>query len=223
MRLHENIEKLNERIEKAANTSGRAAKDITVVAAVKYASEDQIKSIVELGICNIGENTVQRLTSIKNEIDSNIKWHFIGHLQTNKVKKVVGVCDLIQSVDTVKLLNEINKRAELLGIIQSILIQIKISDEPTKFGLDMNEFELFLGESKECKNVNVDGLMAIPPMLPREKTRSYFQKSKIFFNKIEGLLNRKPKFLSIGMSNDFEIAIEEGSNMIRVGSILFGG
>lgn len=223
MGLRENLEKLNEQIAKAANTKAKKAEDITVVVAVKYASVDQIKSIIELGLMNIGENTAQRLTSIKSEINSSIRWHFIGHLQMNKVKKVVGVCDLIQSVDSVKLLNEIDNRANLLGIVQSILIQIKVSDEPTKFGLDVNEFDKFLEKSKECKNVKIDGLMAIPPILSKNETRKYFKKSKKYFDKIEGVLNRKPKFLSIGMSNDFEIAIEEGSNMIRVGTILFGG
>jgi pyridoxal phosphate enzyme, YggS family len=181
---------------------------------------------VSCNLRDLGENRVQEFLNKYQTLDNkDVKWHLIGHLQTNKVKYVVGRICLIQSVDSIKLANEINKKAKELGVIQDILIEIKTSYEETKFGVDVNHIDEFLNQVADLKNIRIKGLMTIAPKVNFEdEARPYF---KIAYNQFEKLKNVRQdnmeiQYLSMGMSGDFKAAIKEGSNMIRIGTAIFG-
>lgn len=221
--MFDRLKYLEESIENAFVRSGRNRKDIILVAAIKYANLDQINELVSLGVKNLGENRAQRIQEIHGGISADVIWHFIGHLQKNKAKIAVQKCDLIQSVDSLELASIINIHAEANNKIQSVLVQLKISEEETKFGLDERNFEEQIVKINDLKNIKIDGLMAMGPLANEQTVRRSFYKAALFYKKLEGILGCKPKILSMGMSNDYEIAIEEGSNMVRIGSFLFGG
>lgn len=221
--MFDRLKYLEESIENASVRSGRNGKDIILVAAIKYANLDQISELVSLGVKNLGENRAQRLQEIQDGISADVIWHFIGHLQKNKAKIAVQKCDLIQSVDSLELASIINKHAEANHKIQSVLVQLKISEEETKYGLDERYFEEQIVKINELRNIKIEGLMAISPLADEQTVRRSFRKAALFYKNLEGILGYKPKILSMGMSNDYEIAIEEGSTMVRIGSFLFGG
>jgi pyridoxal phosphate enzyme, yggS family len=229
--LNDNLKKLYEDIEIAKENSN-FNRNINLVAVSKTHPVDMIKDFNELGVVDFGENKVQELVSKMedNEIEEKIKnnkinFHLIGNLQTNKVKYIYNKVKLIQSLDRVKLAKEINKRAKKDGIHVDVLVQINIGEEDSKSGIRYEETEKFIYELLEYENINVKGLMAIAPNTEDELLlRKLFEKMDIMFENIsdkhyEGV---EMKYLSMGMSHDFKLAIEEGSNMIRVGSKLFG-
>ena len=231
MDLNDNLKKLYEDIEIAKENSS-FNRNINLVAVSKTHPVDMIKDFNELGVVDFGENKVQELVSKMedNEIEEKIKnnkinFHLIGNLQTNKVKYIYNKVKLIQSLDRVKLAKEINKRAKKDGIHVDVLVQINIGEEDSKSGIRYEETEKFIYELLEYENINVKGLMAIAPNTEDELLlRKLFEKMDIMFENIsdkhyEGV---EMKYLSMGMSHDFKLAIEEGSNMIRVGSKLFG-
>lgn len=231
MDLNDNLKKLYEDIEIAKENSN-FNRNINLVAVSKTHPVDMIKDFNELGVVDFGENKVQELLSKMedNEIEEKIKnnkinFHLIGNLQTNKVKYIYNKVKLIQSLDRVKLAKEINKRAKKDGIHVDVLVQINIGEEDSKSGIRYEETEKFIYELLEYENINVKGLMAIAPNTEDELLlRKLFEKMDIMFENIsdkhyEGV---EMKYLSMGMSHDFKLAIEEGSNMIRVGSKLFG-
>ncbi|MBS6610022.1 MULTISPECIES: YggS family pyridoxal phosphate-dependent enzyme [Peptoniphilus] len=231
MDLNDNLKKLYEDIEIAKENSN-FNRNINLVAVSKTHPVDMIKDFNELGVVDFGENKVQELVSKMedNEIEEKIKnnkinFHLIGNLQTNKVKYIYNKVKLIQSLDRVKLAKEINKRAKKDGIHVDVLVQINIGEEDSKSGIRYEETEKFIYELLEYENINVKGLMAIAPNTEDELLlRKLFEKMDIMFENIsdkhyEGV---EMKYLSMGMSHDFKLAIEEGSNMIRVGSKLFG-
>lgn len=224
----DNIRIILERIEKAKTKTG-LKKDIKLVAVTKTVPMDKIKEAIDSGIKDIGENRVQEagrkfaeLSKFKEfQETAKIKKHLIGHLQTNKVKKAVELFDLIQSVDSIYLLEEINRQAEKIKKIQECFIEIKISEEEKKYGLNPDELEVVLSKAREYKFVKISGLMAIAPYFENpESARPYFHRAYVCYSLLAG---RYPlSFLSMGMTGDFEIAIEEGSNMVRVGYGIFG-
>ena len=231
MDLNDNLKKLYEDIEIAKENSN-FNRNINLVAVSKTHPVDMIKAFNELGGVDFGENKVQELVSKMedNEIEEKIKnnkinFHLIGNLQTNKVKYIYNKVKLIQSLDRVKLAKEINKRAKKDGTHVDVLVQINIGEEDSKSGIRYEETEKFIYELLEYENINVKGLMAIAPNTEDELLlRKLFEKMDIMFENIsdkhyEGV---EMKYLSMGMSHDFKLAIEEGSNMIRVGSKLFG-
>ena len=231
MDLNDNLKKLYEDIEIAKENSN-FNRNINLVAVSKTHPVDMIKDFNELGVVDFGENKVQELVSKMedNEIEEKIKnnkinFHLIGNLQTTKVKYIYNKVKLIQSLDRVKLAKEINKRAKKDGIHVDVLVQINIGEEDSKSGIRYEETEKFIYELLEYENINVKGLMAIAPNTEDELLlRKLFEKMDIMFENIsdkhyEGV---EMKYLSMGMSHDFKLAIEEGSNMIRVGSKLFG-
>lgn len=231
MDLNDNLKKLYEDIEIAKENSN-FNRNINLVAVSKTHPVDMIKDFNELGVVDFGENKVQELVSKMedNEIEEKIKnnkinFHLIGNLQTNKVKYIYNKVKLIQSLDRVKLAKEINKRAKKDGIHVDVLVQINIGEEDSKSGIRYEETEKFIYELLEYENINLKGLMAIAPNTEDELLlRKLFEKMDIMFENIsdkhyEGV---EMKYLSMGMSHDFKLAIEEGSNMIRVGSKLFG-
>ncbi|PIU83214.1 MAG: YggS family pyridoxal phosphate-dependent enzyme [Elusimicrobia bacterium CG06_land_8_20_14_3_00_38_11] len=216
-----------ERIEKAKNKVG-LKKDIKLVAVTKTVPIDKIIEAIGRGITIIGENRIQEAEKKFREFPETVKVekHLIGHLQTNKVKKAVELFDLIQSVDSIYLLEEINRQAEKIKKIQECFIEIKVSQEKTKYGLNPTELEGFMVKAEELKNIKITGLMAIAPYFENpELVRPYFHRAKEIFEQVRShFLIPASDFpiLSMGMTGDFEIAIEEGSNMVRIGTGIFG-
>ncbi len=224
--IKENILKVREIINKAAKQAGRKPEEIRLIAVTKNVPVLKIKEAIEEGITEIGENRVQEFLEkyplLKEE---KIKWHFVGYLQRNKVKYIVNSIDLIHSLDNLKLAEEIDKRAKKVGKVQELLVEVNISGEESKYGVKEEETISFLKSLAFYKNLKIMGLMAIAPFVEPEKTRPYFRKMRELFEKAKRIKgeNFEIKYLSLGMSNDFEVAIEEGSNMIRLGRAIFGG
>lgn len=222
--LQENIKNIKERIANAAIKSGRKPEDITLCAVSKTIGVEQINEAISLGVTDIGENKVQEIME-KYDYVNKVKWHLIGHLQTNKVKYIIDKVDLIHSVDSIKLAKEINNRASSIEKNMDILIQVNVSGEESKFGVNLNECDRLLDEIKGLKYLNVKGFMTIAPYVKKpEDVRKYFSKLRNYsinkFNMDDD--NYDVGYLSMGMSNDFEVAIEEGANIVRVGTSIFG-
>lgn len=224
--IRENILRINERIFRICSKINRDPKDVCIITVSKGRSQQEIKEAVLAGITDIGENRVQEAI-IKYRVlgtEYRVKWHMVGHLQTNKVKEAVKVFDLIQSVDSLLLAAEIDKQAAKNNKIQDILIQIKTSEEATKFGLKSDEAIEVIKEIAKLKNVNIKGLMTIAPIVDNpEKTRPYFRMLKELRDQLSrnSVLCTQYSVLSMGMTDDFEVALEEGSNMVRLGRAVF--
>jgi len=203
------------------------AKEVTLVAVSKTKPVEDILELYQIGQRDFGENYVQELVDKQAQLPKDIRWHFIGHLQSNKVKYIAPFVHLIHGVDSASLLKEINKQAQKNGRIIDVLLQVFIASEETKYGLDENELvSIVEGFGKaEFGNVRVVGLMGMASFTEDLTiVRTEFKKLKQLFDSLpsSGNVNIKPQFLSMGMSADYPIAIEEGSNMVRIGSLLFG-
>jgi len=199
---------------------------VTLVAVSKTKSVEEIKELYDLGQKDFGENYVQEVTEKQSHLPNDIRWHFIGHLQSNKVKQIASFVHLIQSVDSVKLLQEINKQAKKNNRVIDCLLQVHIAQEETKFGLDENELnELLHNSISQYQNIQIVGLMGMGSLTDdMEKVRSEFKYLRSIFDKHAKLQtsNFKLQTLSMGMSSDYFVAFEEGSNMVRIGSLIFG-
>ena len=222
--ISKNLENIKKRIEDSAKKSGRDAKDITLIAVTKTYSPDFINEAIDLGVTDIGENKVQEIMEKYDKVKP-VRWHLIGHLQTNKVKYIIDKVHMIHSVDSIRLMDEIDRQAIKHGIIMNILIQVNISGEESKFGINPDEIDEMLEHAKELKNVKVCGLMTIIPKIDSMiSNRLHFINIRQIYIDISKKIydNICMKYLSMGMSADFEMAIEEGSNMVRIGSAIFG-
>lgn len=219
MTTQEKVQQVMQRLSNAAIKSGRRPEDITLIAVSKMHNVDEIKNVLSCGITNLGENKVQELNSKFDSIDKNVNWHLIGHLQTNKVKQIVDKVCLIHSVDSLHLAIEIDKRCKEIGKTMDVLIQVNCANEESKFGVSSDEVLPLANEIQEkCPNVRIRGLMQIAPATDNpEEVRPYFRAAKQIFDKMPFA-----DILSMGMSEDFEIAIEEGANMVRIGTLIFG-
>lgn len=220
----ENYSRIKEQIVVSAKKSGRDPQDITLLAATKTVDVDIINYAIKNGIDYIGENRVQELTA-KNDFYLPVHKHFIGHLQTNKVKYIIDKVELIESVDSLRLAREISKEAIKRGIVMNILLEINIGNEESKSGFKAEEAIDAAREISNLKGVRIKGIMAIPPICEDEQIlREYFRKMRKLFVDIEEekIDNSSMKILSMGMSDDFHIAIEEGANLVRIGTALFG-
>jgi len=200
---------------------------VTLVAVSKTKSVEEIKELYNLGQKDFGENYVQEVTEKQSHLPNDIRWHFIGHLQSNKVKQIASFVHLIQSVDSVKLLQEINKQAKKNNRVIDCLLQVHIAQEETKFGLDENELNELLNNSiSQYQNIQIVGLMGMATLTDdMEKVRTEFRHLKTLFDELTAnLTTHHSSFttLSMGMSSDYFVAIEEGSNMVRIGSLIFG-
>ena len=226
MSIKENIQEIRRRISEAAAASGRSADEIILVGAAKMNPAEAVQEAIAAGIDAIGENRVQELTDKHAQnAYTGAPLHLIGHLQKNKVKYVVGVADLIESVDSEELMRLIAARAEKLGIVQDILLEVNIAGEVSKSGLSPDELPAVLQAAETCPGIRVRGLMAIPPIsYERGENRPYFARMYQLFIDIKAKKydNVTMEFLSMGMSGDFEDAILEGANMVRIGSSIFG-
>ena len=223
--IKNNIRIIKEKIKKAALKTNRNPEKIKLVAVTKTVTIEQIKEAINAGIKIIGENKVHEAKEKYHILTAEIEWHLVGHLQTNKVKYAVEIFDLIHSVDSVKLAKEINKRSLQFGKISNVLIEVNVSGEDTKYGIKPEEAELFIKKISEFPRISVRGLMTIAPMVKdKEETRQYFGKLRELSEEIKckNIRNVKMDYLSMGMTEDFEIAIEEGANMVRIGRGIFG-
>ena len=209
------------------------SKNVTIVAVSKTKPADDILELYNLGQRDFAENYVQELVDKAGQLPKDIRWHFIGHLQTNKVKSIAPFVQLIQSVDSLKLLKEINKHGEKQNKVIDCLLQVHIAEEETKFGLDEKEINELINQWPEMKmnKVRICGLMGMASFTSDlNKVRSEFRHLKTVFDKFcqkqTSNFSQSPadklQILSMGMSGDHKIAIEEGSNMVRIGSLLFG-
>lgn len=219
-----NLKAVNDKLEKAIQKAGRRREDIILLAATKTVDIDTINYAINSGIGYIGENKVQELLSKQDGI-INVHHHFIGHLQTNKVKDIINRVELIHSVDSIKLAKEISKQAEKNNRVMDILLEINIGDEDSKWGFTPNSVPDAINEITSFKNVRICGLMAIPPICENpEDNRKYFKQMYTLFEdlKSKNIDNCFMNVLSMGMSDDFDIAIEEGATLVRVGTALFG-
>lgn len=221
-----NISRLREEIHDAANKSGRHGSDICLVAATKTQSAATIQAAIQAGIDTCGENKVQELTEKKAEnAYAGAACHFIGHLQKNKIRKVVGAVDVIQSVDSIALLQGINRVAEELKICQNVLIQVNIGNDFDKFGIDATALDILLKQAECLENTRIQGLMTILPLAAEEQeTYALYQRLHQIYVDISAKTyhNTSMEILSMGMSGDFMQAIAAGANMVRIGSTIFG-
>lgn len=212
------------RLYAAAEKSGRSAEDITLLAATKTVDADTVNYAIKRGITHIGENRVQELLS-KYSLLSPVHSHFIGHLQTNKVKDIIDKVEMIESVDSIRLAEEISKQAGKRGIVMDALAEINIGGEQSKSGFAPEDVENAVREIAKLPNIRIKGLMCIPPVanMP-EEARKYFRKMYKLFLDIgaKNIDNSCMSVLSMGMSGDFDIAVSEGANLVRVGTSLFG-
>lgn len=224
--IEHNIKVIKEKIAAAAIESGRNPEDVKLMAVTKTVEPIFINHAIECGIDLIGENKVQEFLSKKDYLKlENCKAHLIGHLQTNKVRQIITEVDMIQSVDSVKLAKEISKRSEMSGVTTNCLVEVNIGDEDSKTGLDISLLYETLDEIASLPNIRVKGLMTIPPICDDEdQLNKYFSKMNEIFIDIRGkkLDNIDMCILSMGMSGDYEAAVRNGSNLVRVGSAIFG-
>ena len=224
--ISENLESLQDRINKVCARSGRRVEEVTLVCVTKEVSADEAKEAISLGVQDVGENRVQDALTKYQAIGPSVNWHMIGHLQTNKAKQAVKIFDLIHSVDSLKLAEQLDKEAGKLEKKQDILIQVNTSGEESKFGVEEKEVVPLVKAAANLKNLRIKGLMTMAPFVDEpEKTRAHFKRLRFLAERIasmsiEGVVMH---YLSMGMSQDFEVAIEEGANLVRIGSSIFKG
>jgi pyridoxal phosphate enzyme (YggS family) len=230
VQLLENINNVYKRISHAAMRAGRNPEGIKLIAITKTVSIDRIKEALDAGLRTFGENRVQeakeKIQDARYKMqDTKIQWHMIGHLQKNKAKTAVELFDMIQSVDSLELAETLNNHAEKLGKIQRILLQIKLSDEATKSGILKGNLIAIIERVSKMGSLSMEGLMTIPPFFDdHEMSRPYFRELRELRDNIIGLriTDHELRELSMGMTNDFEVAIEEGATMVRIGTAIFG-
>lgn len=221
-KIKANLTEINARIDAAARKTGRTGADIRLVVVTKNQSTAAISAVLAAGATDIGENKAQELLAKQAQITVGADWHFIGRLQTNKVRQVVGRVALIQSVDDLDLGMEIDKRAAMAGLVQPVLVQVNVAQESTKQGVDLGDLEKLVAKLDNLKHIDVEGLMTIAPLAPdRESARPIFAKLKQVYDTLTS--SYEFNWLSMGMTDDFTVAVEEGSNMVRVGRAIFRG
>ena len=225
MSIKSNIEYIQELKGKAAEKSGRKPEDVLLVAVTKLHHPDEMNEAIDAGITDIGENKVQEILDKYDRVKP-VRWHLIGHLQTNKVKYIIDKVSMIHSVDSMKLAKEIDKRAAQHNLVMDILVQVNSAEEESKFGITTAETDQLIADiAEQCPNIRIKGLMCIAPFEDDpEDVRGYFAEVKQIYDKY---VNEKSdrvdfEYLSMGMTHDFEVAVEEGSNLIRVGTAIFG-
>jgi len=223
--IAENLARVRERIEGAARRSGRDPESVRLVAVSKTVGAERVRQAIEAGAKILGENYVQEAQKKIEVLGHDVAWHFIGHLQTNKAKAAAGLFDYIHSVDSMNLAQELARRAKLRGKVLPVLLQVNIGGEATKFGAQEKETFLLAEKLSAAEGIEVRGLMTMPPYFEDpEASRPYFVELRRLS---EHLAQQKiPRIsmeeLSMGMSNDFEVAVEEGATLLRVGTAIFG-
>lgn len=223
--LEDNFREVKQRIEEACRRSGRDPKEVTLIAVSKTKPVEMLQEAYDFGTRIFGENKVQELMDKYEQMPKDIHWHLIGHLQRNKVKYIIDKVDLIHSVDSLRLAETIDKEAQKHGLIANILIEVNVAGEESKFGLAPEEVGEFVDQLAGFSHIKVCGLMTIAPFVENpEENRPYFQRLRKLSVDIAAkkVNNVTMSILSMGMTNDFEVAVEEGATMVRVGTGLFG-
>ncbi len=223
--LKENLANVEKNIEQACKNAGRSRDEVTLIAVSKTKPVEMLQEIYDENIRDFGENKVQELCSKMEQLPSDIRWHMIGHLQRNKVKYIVGKVELIHSVDTYRLAEEINIQAKKQNVIVPILVEVNIAHEESKFGISAEDAILLVEEISKLENIRIKGLMTIAPYFENpEDNRLYFRKIKQLSVDItnKNIDNVFMEILSMGMTGDYMVAIEEGATMVRVGTGIFG-
>ncbi len=222
--IEENIKDIRSRIEKSAEESSRRAKEIKLVV-TKTVEIDRINEAIRGGIDLIGENRIQEAEAKFNQITERVEKHLVGHLQTNKAKKATELFDLIESVDSVHVAEAISRKALEKGKVMNVLVEVNTSGEKTKFGVEPEQTPSLIETISKLEGIKIKGLMTIGLFSDDpEDTRPCFKKLKTLFEEIKSanIPNIEMRYLSMGMTSDFEVAIEEGSNMVRIGTGIFG-
>ena len=222
MSIAQNIAEIQENIRKAAIRSGRDPGEITLIAVTKTHPVEAMQEAIDAGIPDIGENKAQEVVRKHPLLEREARWHFIGHLQKNKVKYVIGRTALIHSVESMSLAREISRRAKKEGIVMPVLVEVNVSGEESKFGLSPDQVEVFLEEAGQLMGIRVDGLMTMAPDSEDPETaRPVFRQLRQLRDELRSRGYRLD-ILSMGMTNDYTVAVEEGSTHVRVGTAIFG-
>jgi PLP dependent protein len=225
MSVSESLKHVMDRIAAAAHRAGRDPSSVRLVTVTKTVDHDRIREAIAAGAAILGENRVQEAKEKIEALGKVASWHLIGHLQTNKAKYAVKLFDLIHSVDTLELAKEIDKHAAKAGKVQDVLIEVSIAGETAKAGVSIGDMVRLVGEAAGLKHIRVLGLMTMPPLSnDPEDSRPYFRKLRDLADAVrkEGIAGISMNELSMGMSGDFEVAIEEGATLVRVGTAIFG-
>lgn len=218
--IGDNLRSVEDRIEKAARRSGRRREDVTLVTVTKTRSVDEVREAIACGATDLGENYVQEAEEKYAQIGNAARWHMIGHLQRNKARHAVEFFSLIHGVDSVELAREIGRRSEAIGKRMDVLVEVGISGEVTKFGVNPEATLELVYNIAQVSGIKVCGLMGMAPFLENPlDTRPFFSDLKKLWDKLP---DEQRLYLSMGMTSDFEVAIEEGSNMVRIGTAIFG-
>lgn len=223
--VQENYQDVEKRVAAACDRAGRSREEVTLIAVSKTKPVEMVRDLMDIGVKDFGENHAQEVVAKTEAITEPLNWHFIGHLQRNKVKYVVGRACLIHSVSSLRLAEEIQKEALKKNLVMPVLIEVNIADEETKSGISEEEALALVREVSELPNLKIRGLMAIaPPVDDPEENRGYFRQMRELRDTIEAmkLPGVEMTELSMGMTGDFEVAIEEGATMVRVGTAIFG-
>lgn len=221
----DNYKRVRSQVEDAAVKAGRDVKDVRLMCVTKTVESQYINPVLDIGADLIGENRVQEFLGKKDELHlDGVEKHLIGHLQTNKVRQIVGEVDMIESVDSLKLAREIAKQSAKIGTVTDVLIEVNVGKEESKSGIYAEGLEELLYQVAELDGIRVRGLMTIPPICDENEARRYFAEVHSMFVDIgaKRIDNINMDILSMGMSGDFEAAVLEGSNIVRVGSAIFG-
>lgn len=223
MSLAENLETIQQRIDNACRRAGRTPDSVTLLAVTKTQPPEAVSAAAQLGLTLFGENKVQEAKAKMPLCSGKLRWHFIGHLQSNKCRDAVELFEMIQSVDSLPLAQELNKRAEQAAKTMPILLEVNAAGEGSKFGYAPERLLSELKELNSLPRLEIHGLMSVPPWSPEpEKSRPHFQRLRELKEQCEQILCAPLPHLSMGMSGDFEVAIEEGATIVRVGTVLFG-
>ncbi len=221
----ENYHQIQKRVEEACRRAGRSPEEVTLIAVSKTKPVPMLLEAYQAGARDFGENKVQEILEKYPELPKDIRWHMIGHLQTNKVRQVVGKACMIHSVDSVKLAKEIDKESAKHGIVTPILLEVNVAEEESKFGFHADEVDAAIDEMTALSHILISGLMTIAPFVEDgEENRQFFKKLKQLYIDMQAKKadNINMSVLSMGMTGDFETAIEEGATMVRVGTGIFG-
>ena len=232
--IRANLKRVNDTVAAAAERVRRDPREITLVAVSKSADLDDIKTLLELGVADLGENQVNQLVSRADDVDAwlarrrkdplPVRWHMIGHLQRNKVRKVLGCSNLIHSVDSLRLAEEIDHRAEQEGRIADMLLQVNCAEEPQKFGVAVGAAAALGEQICTLGNLRLTGLMTMAPLAAKgDKARPFFTRLRELFDEMRSdkIGGKHFRHLSMGMSQDYAVAVEEGATLLRIGSAIF--
>ena len=223
--ISENIAEIRKNIAEAAKRVGRSPEDVLLLAVSKTVDVSRIKAAVECGLDRLGENRVQEIMEKHEPMGDGVRWHLIGHLQTNKVKYIIDKVELIHSVESIKLAEEIDKQAKKHSLTADVLVEVNMANEDSKFGIPPEETEAFIREISKFENIRVRGLMTVAPNVENgEENRVYFRNMKQLLVDINGkkINNINMDVLSMGMTGDYITAVEEGATIVRVGTGIFG-